>query len=200
MTEVILGRRLYDFAATGSMGVVNDVQFIRCFWPRLAEPTRIFAPGSSGLIVQGPPTPRNVVFPDDTVFPDVSTDAENIAIDVFKAAGRGRGYVSNDPAQLQAYLDSYESEKAKLPVTATKIRCRSDCQFLVHNELISAEDEKPSFDRYVSELTMQEATDFCDGKIDRAVLNVTHDYLPISGGEETKYQIDADGKLIEKVQ
>jgi len=28
----------------------------------------LFAEGSSGLEVQGPPTPRNVVFPPDTVF------------------------------------------------------------------------------------------------------------------------------------
>jgi hypothetical protein len=51
-----------------AFGIVKDVRFVRCYWPALAKPTALFARGSSGIEVQGPPTPRNVVFPDDTVF------------------------------------------------------------------------------------------------------------------------------------
>ena len=68
MAEEIVGARLYAFSASGSMGVVTDTIYRRCFWPRLTKPCAIFAEGSSGIQVEGPPTPRNVVFPDDTVF------------------------------------------------------------------------------------------------------------------------------------
>lgn len=54
--------------ARGALGVVKDVRFVRCLWPRLDRPTALFAEGSSGIEVMGPPTPRNVVFPPDTVF------------------------------------------------------------------------------------------------------------------------------------
>lgn len=61
----------FAFKTPGSMGVVKDTHFKMCYWPRLEEPTSLFMPGSAGLIVQGPPTPRNVVFPPDTVFLNV---------------------------------------------------------------------------------------------------------------------------------
>lgn len=59
---------LRAFATPGSMGVVTGIEFIRCFWPVSSVPFSPFAPGSSGLVVQGPPTPRNIVFPEDTIF------------------------------------------------------------------------------------------------------------------------------------
>lgn len=68
MATEIVGARLYGFGASGSMGVVTDTVYRRCFWPRLAQPTAIFAVGSSGIVVEGPPTPRNVVFPPGTGF------------------------------------------------------------------------------------------------------------------------------------
>jgi len=64
----IIGARLQGFAAPGSMGVVRDTRYVRCFWPKLDRPTALFAAGSSGIEVEGPPTPRNVIFPSDTRF------------------------------------------------------------------------------------------------------------------------------------
>src|SRR5262245_59256824 len=61
-----LGR---DFKFTqASLGIVKDVRFVRCFWPKLDQPVALFSHLSSGVEVMGPPTPRNVVFPPDTVF------------------------------------------------------------------------------------------------------------------------------------
>lgn len=178
--EVVIGRRLYHWDGPGKAGVVKDTRFIRCFWPHLKEPTRIFAPGSSGLIVQGPPTPRNVVFPDDTVFPDVSTDAENVAWAAFKATP-GRGFSSNAPGDVAAYLQAYEAEQLALPPTATKMRCRDDCHCLVHDQLVGhTATGKPILERYVAEITKQEALDLCDGKVSRAALEQTKDYCRIT--------------------
>lgn len=59
----IIGARLQ-----ANMGVVKDVRYTRCFWPKLDQPTELFAKSSSGLVIEGPPTPRNVIFPPDTVF------------------------------------------------------------------------------------------------------------------------------------
>jgi len=64
----IVGARLQQFTAPGSMGVVTDTRYVGCYWPRLDEPVALFAAGSSGIEVQGPPTPRNVIFPSGTVF------------------------------------------------------------------------------------------------------------------------------------
>lgn len=66
-----------DLTAPGVFGVVKDVRFVRCYWPSLDAPVALFADGSGGIEVQGPPTPRNVVFPPDTVFlPVVVNDAK----------------------------------------------------------------------------------------------------------------------------
>jgi hypothetical protein len=64
----INAHRLKVAGVVGSMGVVKDTRYVRCFWPRLDQPTALFAEGSSGIEVEGPPTPRNVIFPPDTVF------------------------------------------------------------------------------------------------------------------------------------
>lgn len=56
------------FNTKGSMGVVKDTRYIRCFWPVLDQPVALFAEGSSGIEVEAPPTPRNVLFPPGTVF------------------------------------------------------------------------------------------------------------------------------------
>ena len=69
MQEVV-GARFQTFDQPGSMGVVTDTRYVRCFWPKLDRPTPLFAAGSSGIEVEGPPTPRNVVFPPDTKFLD----------------------------------------------------------------------------------------------------------------------------------
>jgi hypothetical protein len=55
-----------QFLEPGSAGIVKDVTFIDCKWPPLTHPVAIFAEGSSGIVVKGNPTPRNVIFPPDT--------------------------------------------------------------------------------------------------------------------------------------
>jgi hypothetical protein len=64
----VVGARLQRFNTPGSLGVVKDTRYIRCFWPLLDVPFSPFAQGSSGIVVEGPPTPRNILFPPDTVF------------------------------------------------------------------------------------------------------------------------------------
>lgn len=65
--KIIEGADFRDCSAVGSMGLVNNVAYISCLWPRLDMPTALFSDGSDGIYVQGPPTPRNVLFPADTV-------------------------------------------------------------------------------------------------------------------------------------
>lgn len=67
MTKTITEGRFQGVKALG-MGVVTNTNYVRCFWPRFDEPTELFDVGSSGLTVEGPPTPRNILFPLDTVF------------------------------------------------------------------------------------------------------------------------------------
>lgn len=66
--ETVEGHNFFKFKTPGSMGLVNNVLYRKCFWPKLDQPVRLFIEGSNGIQVQGPPTPRNVIFPDDTVF------------------------------------------------------------------------------------------------------------------------------------
>jgi len=70
---------LSSFTEPGSLGVVVNVTYRQCYWPALDEPVALFAEGSSGIQVQGPPTPRNVIFPEDTVFlPLLSSDGREL--------------------------------------------------------------------------------------------------------------------------
>lgn len=64
----IIGQRLCGWGKDGAAGVVVDTIFRRCFWPSSDVPLFPFAEGSSGIEVEGPPTPRNIRFPDDTRF------------------------------------------------------------------------------------------------------------------------------------
>lgn len=62
-----------DFKKRGKVagpGTVKaqNVRFVRALWPNFDQPTKLFTDDSSGLEIQGPPTPRNIIFPRDTVF------------------------------------------------------------------------------------------------------------------------------------
>jgi hypothetical protein len=70
-----------DFNITGRLGKVIDVRFVRCYWPVLDKPVNLFATGSRGIEVMGPPTPRNIVFPPDTVFLPQEADDGPLLID-----------------------------------------------------------------------------------------------------------------------
>lgn len=166
--RTILGRRI-----SASMGVVNDTRFIRCFWPAFDQPTSIFAAGSSGLIVQGPPAPANIVFPDDTIFPDYFPDADSVACVAAMAASNGTrtGLVNATQEMVDAYLKAYAEEAARLPATAAKHRTRDDCHFLVQWMQIGiSANGKPIFDRYVAQISKQAASDICKGVITPASL------------------------------
>jgi hypothetical protein len=205
MTTVLIGQRLYDWDGPGSAGIVTDTHFIRCYWPRLTEPTKIFAEGSSGILVQGPPTPRNVVFPEDTVFPEVVADADSKAVVAAMQAANGTrtGLVNATPKMVEAYLEAYQQEAANLPETATKVVCRDDCHYLTHDVLVSAEGEKPVYERYVAEITKTEAIDYCDGLVSRTDLDAEKLYCKLAESplkEETKVYNLVDGELVEKTK
>lgn len=62
------------FQHINNLGLVYNTKYTRCFWPFFTEPVEFFSSESSGIIVEGPPTPRNVVFPTDTVFVQTRED------------------------------------------------------------------------------------------------------------------------------
>lgn len=64
----VIGARLQKFNTPGSLGVVTDTRYIGCKWPVMDAPFSPFAEGSSGIYVDGPPTPRNINFPVGTVY------------------------------------------------------------------------------------------------------------------------------------
>lgn len=75
--KILFAVNLYKFDKPESLGIVRDTHFVRCYWPRLDMPTPLFADGSSGLMVSGPPIPRNIIFPPGTIFgPFLVNDAK----------------------------------------------------------------------------------------------------------------------------
>lgn len=135
--QIIVGARLQGFTAPGSAGVVRETRFVNCYWPPLDRPTRIFAEGSGGIEVMGR-TPRNVWFPDDTVFLDYYPDALYPAEQaVLKAMPFRRGLVNLTPPEAQIWLEAYEEAVAKLPPTASVFATPRACNFLRHREEVS---------------------------------------------------------------
>ena len=201
MAQLIIGARLQGFTAPGSMGVVQDMTFINCYWPKLDRPTRIFAPGSSGIKVMGT-TPRNVWFPDDieflTYYPDALYPAEQA---VFKAFPfRRRAMINLSPAEAQVWLDAYNAAVATFPPTHTVLQTPRNTNFLRHREVRSertitlkedsvdaagnilragAQIVKREFDEYVAELTPQECADLMSRKVDEATLRAEKEFVKI---------------------
>src|SRR3990167_6991626 len=128
LMQMLIAQRFQKFDRPSSMDVVTDTRYIRCFWPKLDAPTALFALGSSGIEVIGPPTPRNVLFPADTVFPEVYLDAASAA----ERAVRTKwpwltGLINLTSAQAAVYMEAYEAKSATMPAHATKMRTRKDC-------------------------------------------------------------------------
>jgi hypothetical protein len=190
---------MQGFAAPGSAGIVTDTLFVNCYWPKLDRPTRIFAEGSSGIRVLGS-TPRNVWFPDDTVFetfyPDALYPAELAVKEAFPF--KRIGLVNLSPAESQVWLDAYNAAVSKFPPTHTVLTTPRDCNFLRHKEEVSrrtvtlkedsvdaggnilhagAKITKVEFEEYVAELTPKEAADLVDGKADEAVLIAEKEFV-----------------------
>lgn len=150
MTTIITAQNFHDRTAPGSMGVVTNTRFVRCYWPPLDQPSALFAPGSSGIEVQGPPTPRNVVFPGDTVFlPVVVNDAP--------LNGLARWRLTDIPTRGDCYfVRSKEMQDVEEEREATE-------QLLVRGEVrtvhfIERVTVRREFD-VIRELTVEEAKD-----------------------------------------
>jgi hypothetical protein len=123
-----------------------------------------------------------------------------IAAAMKAANGSRSGLINATPEMVASYMAAYEQETAKLPQTATKVACRDDCHCLVHDVLVSAIGEKPSYDRYVAELTKEEATDYCDGAVSLADLNSEKLYVKIGDSplkDGSKVYLIEDGVLVE---
>lgn len=191
MTTIIIGARLQGFAASGSAGVVRGMRFVNCYWPKLDRPTRIFADGSGGIEVLGT-TPRNVWFPDDTVFLDYYPDALYPAEQaVLKAMPFRRGLVNLSPVEAAIWQAAYDEAVKSFPPTHSVFSTPRHVNFLRHREEVSrrsitlAEDsddgagqilkagsvlEKVRYEEFVSMLTPEEARDVAENgvKIERA--------------------------------
>ena len=167
-------KRLQTFTTPGSMGVVNDARFVRCFWPRFNAPVAIFAPGSSGITVMGPPLPRNVVFPPDTVFEEAVYDAFYPAEQAVKQASpRRAGLVSLFDAETAVWIAAYDAAVAGVSAKAARGSISDDRFFL---------REKVAGDEYVASLTKQEADDLCDGKVTEQALRESKEFVSTTDG------------------
>lgn len=197
--QTIIGARLQGYAAPGAMGVVKDMTFINCYWPKLDRPTRIFAAGSSGIKVMGT-TPRNVWFPDDIEFLTYYPDALYPAEQAVKAAFPFKriGMVNLSPAEAQVWWDAYNAAVAAFPPTHTVLETPRQVNFLRHRQEVSrrtvvlkedsvdalgtiihagAQITKVEFEDYVAELTPKEAVDLVDGKEDEMALRASKEFV-----------------------
>lgn len=210
--KLLIGHRFQPFAAPGSLGVMRDFSFVNCFWPKLDRPTRIFADGSKGLAVMGT-TPRNVWFPDDTVFgayyPDALYPAEQA---VLKAFPYRRALINLSPAEAQVWWDAYNAAAATFPPTHTVLTTPRHCNFLRHRELARErsvtlkEDSvsgdtvlkagsvivKRDYEEFVAELTQQECQDLMSGKIFEATLRANKQFVHINDPNKTLTQWKAE--------
>jgi len=134
---LIVGARMQGFMQPGAAGVVRDMLFVNCHWPKLDRPTRIFAEGSAGLSVMGT-TPRNVWFPDDTVFLDYYPDALYPAEQaVLKAMPFRRSLVNLTPPEAEIWMKAYQEAVAGFPPTHTVFSTPRHVNFLRHREEVS---------------------------------------------------------------
>jgi hypothetical protein len=152
--QIVIGARLQAFTTTGSMGRVTDVHYIRCYWPQLDEPVALFAPGSNQIIVEGPPIPRNVIFPGGTVFRDYAPDAQSAGMAAFETAFPDRRPINLSPDETAVFMAAYEAAEAALPAHATRIATQGECFFIRHVE---------AAERYITMLTPAEAGRVANG-------------------------------------
>lgn len=92
MPKEVFGLDFSDVKPRG-MGKVYDIVYIKCKWPNFDKPTWLFSEDSGRIQVQGPPTARNILFPDDTVFLGVLVD--DSPVDIQKSA-KGEMFVANE--------------------------------------------------------------------------------------------------------
>lgn len=193
---------MQGFTLPDSTGIVTDTLFVNCYWPKLDRPTRIFAPGSSGIRVLGT-TPRNVWFPDDVVFESYYPDALYPAEQAVKAAFPFKriGMVNLSPVEAQVWLDAYNAAVASFPPTHTVLQTQRNTNFLRHKVEVSrrtvtlkedsvdavgnillagAQIVKVNYEEYVAELTPQESVDLVDGKVSETDLRASKEFVSLS--------------------
>lgn len=165
-----------------TMGVVNDVTFILCYWPALDYPVKLFDEGSSGIKVLG--SARNVIFPEDTVFLDYYPDALYPAELAVKQAHHGmRSLINLTPEQTKVWANAYDAHVLELvkeaetnnwskradydgrPTYHTVESTVSDCCLIKHRELISNEGEKARYAIYVAPLSIEQAKAIAAGEV-----------------------------------
>ena len=184
--------RMQGFSTEGAAGIVKDTLFAFCYWPKLDRPTRIFAPGSSGIKVMGR-TPRNVWFPDDVEFLDYYPDALYPAEQaVLKAFPFGRRVLVNmSPVEADVWWKAYNDAVATFPPTHAIHPTTRTTNFLRHKEIKSertvilqqdtetapgvilpkgTEIIKRDYEEFIALLTPQECLDLMGGKVDEAAL------------------------------
>lgn len=153
-----------NFNFERSMGVVQDATFINCFWPKLDQPTRLFADGSSGIKVMG--SARNVWFPDDTIwltyYPDALYPAEMAVRQAFPSI---RGLVNLSEEQAQIWQAAYDAAVAEFPVTHSIFESPRDVLFIRHSDLITTDEQKPNYEEYVSVVDTATAAEIVAGNI-----------------------------------
>lgn len=175
MDKIIVGARLQSFSEKESLGVVNDTLYFNCFWPKLDYPVPLFAEGSSGIKVIGN-TPRNVVFPEDTTFPEYYPDALYPAEKALRSAfPQVKSMINLTEDQVDVYMNAYNNAVSLLPVTAAKFTSRGDCHFLIHKELV-----ENKYEEYVSELTDQQVLDIIDEKTTVKDIKLVSDFVKIN--------------------
>ena len=155
-----VGHRFQKFDTTGAMGVRTDERYIRCFWPGVKVPTAIFVEGSSGLEVMGPPTPRNIIFPPDTVFLDRMPNAEPAA----------KQAVANMRRDGLARLINLTDEQSdiyweKLSEVGGKPRPSVGRDRFFLEELGEPAEKGSPVDRFVALLTEKEVDDYGAGRV-----------------------------------
>lgn len=200
MAAIFIGKRFQQFATTGSMGVVNDVTYWRCYWPNLDQPTALFADGSSGIKVMG--TARNVIFPDDTVFLDFYPDALYPAEQAVHAAfpNKRLGMIELTQEMADVYMRAYDEAVASFPETHAVHLTRGDCHFLAHDELVSSEGAKPVNERYVSEVDLATAKSIASGQADVEALKTAAEFVALGSDPldpSTQKFTVTDGAMVE---
>lgn len=157
MKRLLIGHRI-----SGPLGVVTDTRFVRCYWPKLDQPTRLFAEGSKGIEVLG--SARNVWFPDDTKWLDYYPDALYPAELAVLKAFRMRALINLTDEQAAIWQAAYDAAVATFPKTHAIHSSPRHCLFVRRRQLINAAAAKPIYEEQVCEVTPQQAMDIVAGK------------------------------------
>lgn len=185
---ILIGHRFQRFTEPGSMGVVENTTFIRCFWPVPDEPVALFAPGSRNIRFMGPPTLRNVIWDMDTngdAIPGAellqrTPDAEYKAeLAVKRMSGPFRRLLNLTDAEAEAWLNEHVAVSRTLPKTAAKHATRDG--YLLRKRVVDPITVDAREREYVAEITKAEARDLTFGRTTRATLEAAKTFKDDEG-------------------